>query len=262
MARWKAQYGPDPQSEHYDLNLQADIYLSIHYDRPTNCIAEDKSNAQTRWYCDALQQKWIAHEVSRGLPHIYRSYKQKVKDRGTIIKRNYPQHRYEPWLFFKAPIEAIMNWRGPWEHQYFNPWGANHVNIHRREWPDAPEAHLPNHCWIQKRLIFGGSLGYGWDNWYCYSDDCRALREVSYFFWDERTRTNTTDADQFAEDEHDEISGQESEAEGETDADDRSDHPSANEVSSAPPMPSQQLDNLYMIRKQVRYLEQVSSRLY
>ena len=133
------------------------------------------------------------------------------------------------------------------------------MNIHRREWPDAPEDHLPNHCWIQKRLIFGGSLGYGWDNWYCYSDDCRALREVGYFFWDERTRINTTDEDHVAENEHDEVFSQESEpertAEGEPDADDRSDHPSDNEVSLAPPMPSQQLDNLYMIRKQVRCLE-------
>lgn len=112
LEKWKAQYGPDPQSEHYDLDLQANVYLSTHYDRLTKRIAEDKSNAQIRWYGDVPQQKWIAHEVSRGLPHIYRSYIQILKDSGNIIRRNYPQHRYEPGLFFKAPSEAIMN-EGP-----------------------------------------------------------------------------------------------------------------------------------------------------
>lgn len=109
LETWKAQNGPDPESFLHDHILHSIVRIRTHYDLPVKRIAEDKPNAQIRWYGDALQQKWIAHEVSRGLPHIYRCYKQKLKDGGKVIKRNYPQHRYEPWLFFKAPIEGITN---------------------------------------------------------------------------------------------------------------------------------------------------------
>ncbi len=199
LEAWKAEYGPDSDAEHYDDLLQGQLYIHTHWDCPIKPIARDKPNAQIRWYGDLLQRKWIAHQVSGGLVRVYRYHIQRLKDAPRIIRRHYPEQLYKPWLFVEAPIEAIMRWRGPWEHQYFYPWGANHVATHCRTWPDAPEAHEPGYCWRMKRSIFGGGLGYGWDNMYCYSSDCRALREVGYFFWDERPEEREAEPDRGTE---------------------------------------------------------------
>ena len=192
LKAWKTHLG--------QTNINAsDIYLWTHYDRPNKSTTKKRPSEQIKWYGDAFQQKWIAHQVSHGLIHIHDSYKQQLEDGNRIIEQNYPTHQYEPWIFFEAPIEAVMRWQGPLEHQKHNPWGATNVQKHSRKWPDAPDADEPNYCWRMKRLIFRGSAGSGWDDMDCYSDDCRALREVGYFFWDERDSTPEPEEDRDVE---------------------------------------------------------------
>ena len=124
-------------------------------------------------------QKWLAHQVSRGLGHIFRCHQQLIHDEGKVFSKHYPIRRYEPSQFYKAPAEAFLRW-------YYWSYGEIEVEDHRLEatvakhsryWSDVPEADMPSTCWaLIKR-----------ERWFAAND--RLLQaEIGYIFWDSRSR--------------------------------------------------------------------------
>lgn len=123
------------------------------------------------------QQKWLAHQVSRGLRHILACHQQFMHDQGKVFSRHYPSQRYEPSQMYNAPVEALLRW-------HYRPWGQMEVEDHRleeiitkhlRQWEDMPEAHVPSCCWTLRVS----------DRYFSRYDDL-SLREVGYIFWDAR----------------------------------------------------------------------------
>ena len=90
------------------------------------------------------QQKWLAHQVSKGLRHIFACHQQLIRDGGKVFSRHYPIRRYEPWQFYRAPVEVFLRWHYSW-------WGRREeeeqrleetVAKHSRQWSDISEAHV------------------------------------------------------------------------------------------------------------------------
>ena len=46
------------------------------------------------------QQKWQAHQVSKGLGHIFACHQRLIRDEGKAFSKHYPIRRYEPWQFY------------------------------------------------------------------------------------------------------------------------------------------------------------------
>ena len=56
------------------------------------------------------QQKWLAHQVSKGMRHIFACHQQFIRDEGKVISKHYPIRCYEPWQFYRAPVEVFLRW--------------------------------------------------------------------------------------------------------------------------------------------------------
>lgn len=120
------------------------------------------------------QQKWLAHQVSRGLGHIFACHQQFIHDEGKVFPKHYPIQRYEPSQFYKAPAEAFLRWHympyGEIEIEDCRPGKA--VAKHSRQWSDMPEAHVPGACW-------------SWisrEHWFAANDRLH-LVNTGYIFW-------------------------------------------------------------------------------
>lgn len=126
-------------------------------------------------------QKWLAHQVSRGLTHILTCHQQYVHDEGKVFARHYPVQRYDPWQFYNAPVEALLRW-------WYRPCGSlpsddydldRDTTKHVRQWEDLPEANSPSRCW--------SLIGYGIQMYHSLN-----LRDVGFVFWDSRDKEAST----------------------------------------------------------------------
>ena len=123
------------------------------------------------------QQKWLAHQVSEGLGHIFACHRQYLHDKGDVIPGRYPIQHYEPSLLYNAPAEAFSRWKhGPNGDVDLNDFileGA--VTHHVRQWADMPQAHMPSHSWRLRSP-------------YLTPPNALRLRAVGYVFWDARNK--------------------------------------------------------------------------
>lgn len=121
------------------------------------------------------QQKWMAHQVSEGLGHIFACHRQYLRDKGQVIPARYPIQRYEPSLLYDATAEAFSRWKhGPnGELDVDDRNLEDLVTQHVRQWEDMPQAHLPSHSWVLRSTFIT-------------PPDALRLRAVGYVFWDAR----------------------------------------------------------------------------
>lgn len=122
-------------------------------------------------------QKWLAHQVSKGLKRLLTSHQQYVHDEGEVFSRRYPIQRYEPPQLHNAPIETLLKWR----YWTIGHWGMDDerfectVTKHVRQWEDMSDAYLPSCSWISPA---GRS----------HRIHSLSLREFGYVFWDTRNK--------------------------------------------------------------------------
>ena len=142
--------------------------------------AGPESNQLFDRVAELSQQKWLAHQVSEGLGHVFACHRQYLRDKGEVIPARYPIQRYEPSLLYNATAEAFSRWKyGPNGELDVDDWNLeDSVTQHVRQWEDMPQAHLPSHSWVLRSA-------------YLTPRDALRLRAVGYVFWDARDEEET-----------------------------------------------------------------------